>query len=159
MTANRVFIIALVLIAVLFAITLVWAHRDGDSSPSGSSLSVSNLVENWKGTFQNLGRMNPEDVLCPQRRNSTITFPPGVPVVQATIKRASDDRVRRLNLVMSGPGIIKLNFAPKPGDDRATANPMDLRSGKTNTLAVFPPGGLLTLTRSLTTAPATIEIR
>jgi len=154
MSATRVFIIVLVLIAVLFGVALAVAHHK-----EASSRSVTELIDEWKATFQNLGRMNPEDVVCAQRKNTTITFSAGVPVVQATIKRDPRNRVRRLNLNLTGTGAVKLKFAPDPGDDRATTNEMDLQLGKTNTLAVFAPGGTLTLTRVPLAAPATIEIR
>jgi hypothetical protein len=154
MTATRVFIIVLVLIAMAFAITLAWAHRAGASPPSAKD-----LVEVWKPTFQNLGRMNPEDVSCPQRKNSTITFPPGSPQVVATIKRISNDRVRRLNLVVSGSASVNVNFVPNPGDKRATTNQLNLHAGTTNTLAIFAPGGTLTFVRNPPAAPTTIEIR
>jgi hypothetical protein len=156
MTPTRVFIIVLVLIAVLFGIVLVCSDRSGTSSQP----SITNLVSSWKATFQNLGRMNPEDIICAQRKNTTITISNGLPQIQATIRATSSDRVRRLSLELTSPGSVTLDFVPKPGDDdRAVRSKFDLQHGETKTLAVFAPGGTLTLSRATAIGPAIIEIR
>jgi len=154
MTATRVFLIVLVLIALLFGIALIWAYRNGSSTPS-----VSALVEDWKHKFSRLGRMNPEDVVCPHRKNMTITFPNGLPQIQGTIRPIAGQRVRRLNLVLTSADSVTLFFVPDPGDDRAITGKIELRPGKTNTLAVFAPGGKLTLSRAMAIGPTTIQIR
>src|SRR5207302_896869 len=109
--------------------------------------------------FNGLANMDPNDVICQQRSNASLTFPPGIQKLQASISENKGREVRRLNLVLTAGGPVQLRFDPARGDDRALKAKLTLGSGKTNTLAVFAPGGTLSLTRPNINALTTIEIR
>jgi hypothetical protein len=156
MTATRVCIILLVLIAVLFAVSIAVGHRQHGNS----STNLSDWQDRIPSFLNRATPVRPDEIVnCPQRQGNVIVVPRIVSEVNATIKPDTlGNKVRKLRLKFDGPDTFAITFSPSPDDPLGLTNSCSCRAGQSTNIVIMEHGGRLNLRRAGSLGDGRIQI-
>jgi hypothetical protein len=148
MTASKVFIIVLILIAVLFVAGIGIGFHQNDSQPDPHNFTApnwTNMLSDWLSPSLDLTTLTPVTGSCIQPAQKMFMLSPGTSCVLRVPSVKQNYRKLKLHLITGGSAT--LSYASPPGTDGDLSKQQLTWPGKDpQSLLALAAGGKLTLT-------------